>query len=359
MTYIIYIFSLISSVSFAYLSNKKLKIIDGMNVPKYLVIFLSLMVIALLVGLRGGNVGVDTYSYITFFNGLDNFNFRDLFANLLEPGFVFVSFLIKKANLSVTIYLLIFAILTLLLFFQFYKNKLELLPWAIFFAFSTGYVFFMMNGLRQALAVPLVALSLKYVTDRKLIKFLLLILFASLFHYSALLMLPIYFVNYVSKIKYQVWIILFVLSIFISPFAYIEHLAGVLSLLPKDYVHYFLKLNLKASKFSMGFLFHLGISFLVLYFASQLPLNKYYKNILSLYFVGVVLMNLTWQSAVLLRFSVYFTFFQIPMLSYIMYELEKKNKLLPIVLIAFLFFVSFSYKIMASDSGCSPYYLSF
>lgn len=53
---------------------------------------------------------------------------------------------------------------------------------------------FMMQGLRQAIAMSICIVSIKYIQERKLIKFVLMVLFACLFHQTAVVFLVLYFV---------------------------------------------------------------------------------------------------------------------------------------------------------------------
>jgi len=359
MSILIYTFVLSFSVYFASKSNNIYIIGNKIKISSQINLFFSLTLITLLVGLRSENIGIDTVYYLDYYKYLPVFRFDNILLNYLEPGYSFIIYLLRTVHASETLFLLTNSTISLFLFFIFYKNINKQLPWAIFFAFSTGFIFLMMNGMRQAIAIPILALSIKYVTNRNLLKFLGVVLVGTLFHYSILLMLPIYLINYLSKIKYGLWGILFIISVFISPFNFLNYFGNVLSILPKDYSHYLNLLDLTESKFTVGFLFNLILGFLAIYFSSQITIDKFNKNILNIYFLGVILMNMTWQSALLQRFTIYFMFFQIPAFAFISFSLKKKNQIFSIILIISLFLFSFIYKIIVGDSGCSPYEFSF
>ena len=59
---------------------------------------------------------------------------------------------------------------------------------------SIGLTSFFLQGLRQSLAISICLLSIKYCKERKLFKFLLTVGIASLFHTSALVFVPVYFI---------------------------------------------------------------------------------------------------------------------------------------------------------------------
>ena len=68
--------------------------------------------------------------------------------------------------------------------------------WACIFLFvvSTDYLSWMHNGMRQFIAVAIIFAGFRYLVEKQHIKMILLVLLASLFHGSALLMIPIIFI---------------------------------------------------------------------------------------------------------------------------------------------------------------------
>ena len=68
--------------------------------------------------------------------------------------------------------------------------------WMCIFLFiaSTDYISWMFNGMRQFIAVSIILAGFPWMVKKKYVKMILLILLASLFHGSALLMIPIVFV---------------------------------------------------------------------------------------------------------------------------------------------------------------------
>jgi transmembrane protein EpsG len=360
MTILIYLMALFFSVFFAVLATKNIVARNKLLKVSFINLLLSLSIITLLIGLRSEIVGTDTFYYIQeYYAFYDEFNYSNIFLNYLEPGHAFISYQLNNLEQSHTIYLLTFSTLSLFFFFLFYKDKKEYLPWAIFFAFCIGFIFLMMNGIRQGLAISILALSIKYVTNRNPLKFLGIVLFASLFHYSALLMLPIYFINHLSKVNYKLWAVLFLVSVFITPYNLFDSIKNILSFVPKNYSYYLDQIGLDDSKFSLGFLYHLLLSFLALYLSTKITYDKFNKNILNLYFVGIILMNVTFQYALLQRFNIYFIFFQIPAMAYITFSLNKKNQTKLVALVTLLYLIGFIYKIIIGDSNCCPYEFSF
>ena len=76
-------------------------------------------------------------------------------------------------------------------------------PYLGFFFFLTfGLYFNSLNFMRQMLAAFIAMYSLIYIKKNQFFRFLIVILFAACFHYSALLMIPFFFI---LKIKVNIW----------------------------------------------------------------------------------------------------------------------------------------------------------
>lgn len=73
----------------------------------------------------------------------------------------------------------------------------------IFTAIILIYILFYpesLNVIRQGLAIAIVLVALRYIENKKLLKFLILIIIATLFHYTSIIMIPYYFFyNYRNK----------------------------------------------------------------------------------------------------------------------------------------------------------------
>ena len=75
----------------------------------------------------------------------------------------------------------------------YYKHSNDYFMSAYLFIASTSFVW-LMGGTRQFFAVSIILYGIDYVAERQTLKFLILVLIASLFHISALVWIPIYFI---------------------------------------------------------------------------------------------------------------------------------------------------------------------
>lgn len=70
-----------------------------------------------------------------------------------------------------------------------------------------------MSMMRQGIAFGIFLLSYKYILERKFYKYIACILCAALFHTSALILIPLYFVYSIPYKKKYIWLILFILCL--------------------------------------------------------------------------------------------------------------------------------------------------
>ena len=113
-----------------------------------------------------------------------------------DEGFYFISALIKNLGVSdVKVYFFILAAVQAYLLFRVYR-KYSARYVVCFFLFiaSTDYISWMFNGIRQFVAVTVTLLAFDFILKRKYIKAILIIIIASLFHQSALLVIPFVFI---------------------------------------------------------------------------------------------------------------------------------------------------------------------
>lgn len=113
-----------------------------------------------------------------------------------DKGFSFFSVLIKIFITSdKTIYFCILAAIQGIILVRLYrKYSLGYVTSIFLFIASTDYISWMYNGIRQFTAVTITVLAFEWVLKKKYMQAILIILLASLFHKSALIMLPFIFI---------------------------------------------------------------------------------------------------------------------------------------------------------------------
>lgn len=145
-----------------------------------------------------GNVG-DTAAYKQFFGEMPS-AFSGISGYMSEMdkdrGFYFVSAVVKCiiGNREILYFIIIAAVQCFLLFRIYRKYSVSFTLSFFLFLVSTDYVSWMFNGTRQFVAVTITVACFPWILEKKYLRAVLGILFASLFHQSALLVLPFVFI---------------------------------------------------------------------------------------------------------------------------------------------------------------------
>lgn len=163
-------------------------------------------ILSLFFGLRG-YVYTDFISYRPFFDMLDGF--RNLPEILLvkgwEPGFVVYSALCKILIPNYFAWNVISTIIDLFLLYKVLERYSvnHLLSLMVFFIIGSTALEF--NVLRNAKAIFIFLYALRYIEERKIWKYFALISIACLFHTSAIIYFPLYFVLHKKWPQWVLW----------------------------------------------------------------------------------------------------------------------------------------------------------
>jgi hypothetical protein len=164
----------------------------------FMFLFLFFMSLMIFVGISDMLGGYDRYIYGELFDSTadDLKNDGQIFTYLVfsefptELGYDFLNVLIALFTANRYIFILIVTVIVYTLTFVSFKNYMTNYPYAVMLFLALMF-FFTFTYLRQVLAVSIAWLSIRYIIDRKLWKFLLVIVVACLFHNSAIISIPI------------------------------------------------------------------------------------------------------------------------------------------------------------------------
>lgn len=214
------------------------------NNKAYLILLFSIITVSIALGLIDPIHKNDSSAYIDSFlmssSLFDHFSFEAVDQGLIaytEKGFYLLTALIHTFTDSPMVYYLIITILMFLLTY-FGLKEYSIYPLIGFCIYLARY----MTGrnlaqIRAGIAIAVIVLATKYVTERKLWKFLLMVFIAFQFHHSALVALPLYFISYLKLKKWHIvttlLVALFVASTYgeiiytlISNIDFIQDMAG-------------------------------------------------------------------------------------------------------------------------------------
>jgi transmembrane protein EpsG len=176
---------------------------------KYIIIITFFLI--LFSGLRSWNVGLnyDTEQYNSIFETVKATTWNEIIDNVVhnsgkDPFYGLFQKVFQVFTGSYQLYLLLVAVIIFSSFAGFiYKNTSQIRHAVVAFVFYIGYFygFYSLTGTRQVLATAFLIWSFEYVKNKKIVPFLILNIVASLFHLSALVFIPIYFLANLKKFK--------------------------------------------------------------------------------------------------------------------------------------------------------------
>lgn len=178
--------------------------------PNKLLVFMAFLSLVLVSGLRS-NIG-DTYFYKHTYE-ISDFTWEYIL-NQKDIGFGILQKLLKVFSNDPQVLIFTTAVITnLLIILVLYKYS-RMIELSIFVYITGGLYLVSMNGMRQCLAAAIVFTATKYLLNGDWKKYMLIVVFASLFHESALVLIPIYFIA-----RFKAWskatLILLILSVLI------------------------------------------------------------------------------------------------------------------------------------------------
>ena len=167
-------------------------------------------------------IGFDYSGYVTIFNSVDGFeNINIWYENLLlgiaqiEPTILLISGLLKEMDFKFQMMFVVYA--TVMYFFfclgtkYWGKNNYKLMIAVVaMFLVERDFYFYFMSVIRQSVAIAIVFWSAKFIEQKKFHFFIVSVLFAMLWHYSAivsLFLIPLRKVN-ITKMQLTLLIIL-------------------------------------------------------------------------------------------------------------------------------------------------------
>lgn len=167
---------------------------------KYTYLKLALIPYFVLMAFKSPFVGTDTHSYFVSFAGMaeqdiTNFiNYEEYGYVRIEKGYKFLIFLLSRLTNDGQILLISLAAFSSIALYYFIKDNAKNKSLALFFFITLGFFHFAMTGIRQTFAMSVSLFCFKYIREGKLYKFLLVAFIATLFHKTAYLFFPMYYV---------------------------------------------------------------------------------------------------------------------------------------------------------------------
>lgn len=243
----------------------------------------------LILALRSPELGVDVRNYSAGYEYISNLGFLDLVSRLhfmatadlvhpfsYESGYTFINWIIAKIGCSFQVFLIFHAAFCTFSFGKFI-NRYSCNPqisFAIFLSF--GFFIYSFCILRQTLAIAVLLFAIPYIEERKLSKFIVIILFSFTIHRTAIILLPIYFLFNIelTKKKYKMALVLVLIFMIVSPIFLNKPLIYILKIFGKSRYQFNFQFN------NLMILLVLIAIFILLFIKiDDLLQNKFYNNI--------------------------------------------------------------------------------
>ena len=212
------------------------------------------------------------------------------------------------------------------------------------------FYFYSFNTTRQYLAIPFVLLSYYYLNAGNRIKYLLCLLCATLFHFSAIITVVVYFLKqYRIPKKAQILLLLSTFIIGLTPF--VPSLMG--SMLTSTIYETHADSLSFGSRESLFSLSRLLLTFYTIWLVNLLKNKDIYIQILV---VGVCFLNIFAYQVVLGRFAQYFTIVQIVVIPNLAFLLKNGKFLTALKFLSFIYmFATWLYLISSNVGGVVPW----
>ena len=302
---------------------------------------LASITLLLIAAFRSIYFAPDTLGYVIRYINLSESSINTYWGELInnteigikDPFFYFITSIIHSLGFSYR-WWLAFIALTFIYSSSWLIYKYSDEPYISYISLiSLGYFYFSLTGLRQILAVSFILISYKYLREKRLVWFVLLVMLASLFHTSALIFLIAYPFSYI-KLGIKQMLLIFT-SLFLIMFFY-SRIFDLIEIIAWDDRIYYYLVHDRALNFS-GFIIHLLIFLFCLYHKEKI-VDHDIKNI-SLYnllILGLIFQFFSNIIAEFFRVAMYFNIFSIILIPKSLAAIKnKKKKIITYVFILF------------------------
>lgn len=288
--------------------------------PNKFLAFCVLLSLALVSGLRS-NIG-DTYFYKIAYQ-MDDFTWAYI-KSQKDIGFGILQMILKKYSNDPQILIFTTGIITNVLIFMVLYKYSRMLELSIYVYITGGLYLVTMNGIRQCLAAAIVFTATKYLIEGNWKKYILVALFASVFHASALVLIPIYFL-----VRNKAWskttFILLALALVIV-FGFNQFSSVLFSAIQNTQYGGYQNVNEQGANFLRVAVE--AVPLLIAYIGRDklraiFPESDYIVNMTVIGFVFMVISTRNWIFA---RFDIYFDMYQLILISWVVKLFDRKSQ---------------------------------
>ena len=289
------------------------------------------------------NIG-DTYVYKRSFESMGSTSLLDIFNDFGDVGYYVFTFYLYRISSNPQIMIFTTALITQVCYFKFFYKYRSYLELEIFMYITSGYFFVTMNGIRQSLAAGILVLATKYLIERNFKKYLLVVIFASLFHQSALIMILIYFI--VRSKPFSNGTFIMIIGAIIGVMLFNELIPPLFKLLQgSNYEHYEQVFKDGTERGANILRVFVAMVPVILAYLRKEDLEEWENGIIftNMAIINLVFMIFSLKTWIFARFTIYFNLYNFILLPYIIRrwinQKEKRTLYLFCILCYLLFFL--------------------
>lgn len=363
-TIFLYTLILLGCIATTALTPKSIYGIHSQNIgiKYYLYTLIPILIYTLFWGLRY-DVGTDYPGYVGYFSYMPE---------EIEIGYKTLTEILKGLgfnHISVFIVTSFFPIFTLFLISR--KESKQFAILLIYFFFTTSFIFFTQNGIRQAIALFFIVILISKIKDSKLPILIISAILAWSFHKSAIIPIVFIAILYILKPlkinKYILIALLVILSftgsklydLFFAKFAFMFELL--------DYSGYEERMSdfEKTVEFGsgLGMILKLILNSTVIFFQDKLLSDNKKSPVYFFYLfflLGIILEPIIAENSIMKRMNVYFINMRFIVYAYLCtYLLKNKRQAATSKIIASIFiialFLLYLASILSNSNDCVPY----
>jgi transmembrane protein EpsG len=288
--------------------------------PNKMLAFVGFLALVCVSGLRS-NIG-DTYAYVDIYQRHD-FTWSYILKSK-DIGFGILQMILKYFSSNPQILILTTAIITNVLIIYTLYNYSRIFELSVYVYITGGLYLVSMNGIRQVLAASIAFAAIRLLLEGSWKRYILVILFASLFHQTALILIPIYFL-----VRFKAWskvtIALLIFSIvFIIGF---NQLSIYLFNAIQD-TQYAVYKNFQEGGASVIRVAVTAIPLLIAFLGREKlrEINPKSDIVVNMALLGFIFMLISTQNWIFARISIYFSFYQLILISWIVKLFRVKDQ---------------------------------
>ncbi|WP_430509934.1 EpsG family protein [Gottfriedia solisilvae] len=310
--------------------------------PNIVLVFGALVSLVMVSGLRS-NIG-DTFFYSHIYQTVE-FNWSYVLSNK-DIGFGILQMILQNYSKDPQIMIFTTALITNILIVYILFNYSKIFELSMYVYITGGLFLVSMNGIRQVLAAAIAFTGIRFLMEGSWKRYVLVILLASFFHQSALILIPLYFI-----VRFKAWskvtIALLILSIVIV--IGFNQFSSLLFTAIQETQYGGYKNFQEGGASSLRVIVN-AIPLLIAYLGRD-NLRKIFPNsdvVINMTLIGFIFMLIATQNWIFARFSIYFSLYQLILISWIIKLFRDKDEKLIYYGILVCYFIYYFYESVIS-----------